>query len=720
MFSAIGLVALLVAAPTALPAEVALRNGVPCLLLDGVPQPATCYMTYQPAARNFQIMGEAGVHLYSFSATATESTYNMAAPCWVGPEDYDYSAYDTRVNMLLGADPEARFLPRVFLGTPDWWADAYPEDLVRFDPGDGTSALFICRGKRVASWASLRWRKDTAEALRRFIAHNEAAEYADRVVGYHLASGTTEEWMQWGGNEDQWADYSAPNRAMFQEWLQRNYGNDDALQTAWGNDALNFASAEVPARKERAAAQLGYWKDPGVAQPSIDYVLYTSWLTADTIEYFARLVKERTKRERLVGVFYGYVLSLAGGQREQNAGHLAIDRVFASPNIDFVSSPSNYTARQLGTGYPYPMALLDSVKRHGKLWFNENDQRTWLTKGLEVGRLGKTATYEETLLNQKREFAWSLVQRVGMWWFDMGGGWYDDPRLLRDFSHMNQIAHERLDVNGASVAEIAFVVDPKSSAYLQPGAQYGWCAQVMQQPVLGRVGAPFATITLGDLEASPPYKVYIFANCFAPSREKREAIRKLQAREDVVVLWLGPAGLYRDGKLDTDAMKSLTGFALEVDAGQVPWRATPTEAAKAWGWTDAAPLGSGRKGPCAVASAEGVRVLATLEDGRPGIVAREEGRRTIVHSTAPLLSAGFMRTLAEKAGVHCYAPLGDIVWASRELLALSVNEGGPRTIHLPESATVVDLWTGKTIAENAITFEVDIAAHDTALFQLRR
>lgn len=702
---------------------VKVHRGTPTLFINSTPHTGLSYMTYAPDAHHFSTMADAGVRLYSFSATPTESTYNLAPICWTGPGAFNFTGMDDRAGMVLSADPEAFFFPRLYLGTPPWWADAYPEELVFYDSGDGKPQPFILQGKRIASWASERWRRDTAEALRCFIRHVETSDYGPRVIGYHLASGTTEEWMQWGSNEDQWSDYSGPNVAMFRRWLKDKYGSVTALQASWKDSAVTFETASIPSRAARAASEVGFLRDPAQAQGCIDYTLYTSWLVADTIRYFAHVVKNEVHGERLVGVFYGYVLQLAGQQREQNSGHLALNEVLSCPDIDFVTSPTSYAFRQLGTGYPHAMSLVDSVKLHGKLWFDENDIRTWLTRESALGDWGKTATFEESLLAQQREFAWVLTNRLGMWWFDMSGGWYDDPRMLTAIHDMRRIAEKCLDADGRSVAEIAFVVDGKSSAYLAHGNAHSWPALVEQVPELGRIGAPFDVVHLADLGRLRKYKLYIFPNCFAPNEQERREIASHLRRRGRAVIWVGPAGLYRKGAMDRAAMESLTGLPLKLIETETPWRVDPTAHAASWGWEDAAAYGPG-------ASAGKGGALAVLENPRGlslgriegadhvGLAVMEEPRGLTVFSSVPRLPASLLRAIAKKAGVHLYIDTEDIVWACRDLLAVSVHEGGARTVRLPRRCRVVDLWTEQTLSQNSAVFEVNIPAKATGLFRL--
>ena len=705
-------------------AEIRPTHGTPMLYINGVRNPATSYMTYEPDEKNFKAFGETGVHLYSFSATPTESSYGLAPLCWKSEHEFDYANLDARAHMLFKSDPDAFFFPRLYLGTPAWWAEQHPDDLVRYDPGDGIPQIFthLIDSKReggIASWASEQWRQDSMEAIRKLIRHVEQSDYADRVIGYHLASGTTEEWMQWGSNENLWADYSPVNTARFRKWLRDKYQTDTALKKAWRNLEITLATATIPSKAERSNSEYGSLRDPSRAQAIIDYVTYNSWLVTDTMRTMAHAVKTETNRKRLVGVFYGYVLQLAGEQREQNAGHLALSEVLSCHDIDFITSPSSYVFRQLGTGFPHAMSLVDSVKQHGKLWFDENDYRTWLTPFANVGDFGKTGTYEESLLVQQREFAWTLANRLGMWWFDMGGGWYNDPRMLKEIGKMHRIAQSCMDVDGHSVAEIAFVVDSKSSAYLASDNPFSGEALVMQLPHLGRIGAPFSVVLLADIEHMPHFKLYIFPNCLAPTTKERKVIAKI-IKEGAAVIWIGPAGLYRDGQFNPDAMAQLTGLPLEFRTHNGSSRITPLPDTATWGWENAVPFGPvrGMDQNAFPTNDATLKVLGVMEGTQtPALVVREQGNLT-VFSPTPALPSGLLRAVARKAGVHLYTENDDIVWASHDLLAISVNQGGKRILHLPRNCTVTDLWTGQIISENTQQITCEIPTCGTALFRL--
>jgi len=694
-------------------AEVKPHNGAPTLFIDGKPDSAMVYMTYQPNSKYYRQFGDHGVHIYSFPSTCSRHTWQgFARQAWLAPGDnFDFSQLDEQILKILEADPEGYILPRVYVNSPDWWDELHPDQLVLYDDGDPEPKVFHETGnKPCPSWASEIWRKDTAYALRKYIQHVEASPYADRVLGYHVASGTTEEWMYWGANEGKYCDYSKPTLDAFREWLRRSYKADAALAEAWGQPGVTLDSAEIPRYEKRIATEHGAFRDPVTARDVIDFQLFLSDVTAETINALARVVKDETKGDRLFGTFYGYVLQLFG-QRQQNAGHLAPRTVWQCPDVDFLTSPTSYAFRGLGDGYSHFMSLTDSIKLNGKMWLDENDIRTWLTGG-ETGAWGKTDTYEETLAMQQREFANVIGNACGKWWFDMGGGWYDDERILEDIGQMKAVADQTVDWNREPVDEIAFVVDPQSLAYLNCDNGVSSLFMLDQLPQLGRCGAPFGYYTLDDLADLPPRKLYIMANVWAPTDEQRALIEKRVKRPGVTVLWLYAPGIVRGGELDASAMEDLTGINLEFSEEPAPLKVD---------LTDGGSYGTDRPfAPVVWADDVDAEVLGTLAGSeRPGLVAKEMDGWTSVFSAAPIVPAAVLRSIAADAGAHIYVDSDDTVYANRSLLSLTVNEGGPREVRLPRPATVIDLFTEDVVVEQGTSFTVDMAEKSTALWRLK-
>ena len=700
-------------------ARVADHRGAPALFVNGEPRSGMAWATYSPSAEVFADFTRAGVDLYTFSATPTEAGYGLSRTAWKAPGVYDFSQLDQRALLVLEANPKAFIFPRLDLHAPRWWSDRHPDDVVRLDPGDGKPVPFIHQGGLPApSWASEDWRRDTVEGLRRLIEHVESSPYADRIIGYHLASGTTEEWMMWGANENQWVDYSPVNTRRFRGWLREKYRTDAGLRAAWGEPAASLDSAAVPPRARREAAGLGSLHDPSREQAVIDYSLYSSDLTADTIAFFARAVKEITRGEKVVGCFYGYLLQLCGEQRQENAGHLALGRLLSSPDVDFVASPTSYAFRQVGgEGTSHFMSLLGSVKLHGKLWFNENDVRTSISGG-QVGEWGRPADLAGDLLQEDKELANALVNGAAQWWFDVGGNRYGHPELLSRIEALGSAASRALDADRSPVDEAALVVDERSIACLRSGDPWGAWLLVAQLPALHRLGAPVGHYLATDIPALSSRKLFFIPLSLAPSETDRRAIDSLKGGGRVLVFFWTD-GAFRAGKIEAQAMSDLSGIRVRISTEPAPLRAAVRGGTALTEGLSGTVYGPGSAAsPLAIADDPEATVLASFPDGRPALVMKPMAGWTAIHAAVPLLPAGLLRRIARLAGVHLYIDSEDVVWASRDLVGISVREPGPRTVRLPRKARVRDLITGAPVSEGADFFTSDFAARATRVFVL--
>lgn len=700
--------------PTA--ARVEDYRGAPTLFINGEPHDGMAQACYHPAVETYREFAEAGVSLYSFAATPSESAYGLSKTCWVAPDQFDYSEFDARAMMLLEADPDAYFFPRLYVHAPEWWTEQNPDELVYFDPGNGQPELFLLNGRtKTPSWASEKWRIDTAETLRRFIDHVEASPFAGRCIGYQIASGTTEEWMMWGSNEDQWVDYGPANTARFRAWLRERYETDAALQAAWSDPDVTFDTAAVPTRAERSATERGIFRDPNAAQPCIDYYAYTSWLTADAILYLARAVKEHAGPDRVVGTFYGYTLQLFG-QRQQNAGHLALRQLWESPYIDFVCSPSSYAFRDVGgRGTSHIMSLLGGLQLHGKLWFSETDIRTSLTE-VASGMWGRPDTVEEDCLQQDKELGRILTQGIAHWWFDVGRIRYDHPMLMDRIAGWCAAAERARDASREPVDEIAVLIDPRSFTFLQVGDPISPQLILEQLPQLARIGAPTAYYTLDDLDRLAPHRMYVFLGCAAPTAAQRAHIDRLKAN-GALLLFVYANGVYRDGQWAPEAMAELMGLDVRLEEAAGPLLVQVGDALG----EDAAGLAYGpaqTPGPVVWCADAAATTLGTLSDGRAGLAIRRHDDWTVAFSAGPMLPAQVLRAFAREAGVHLYIDSYDVVWARRGMLTVCVEQGGTRTIRLPEPAAVTDVYTDAVIAENAEAFSAELAPLSTTAWRL--
>lgn len=689
-------------------------HGAPTLFINDRPVPAMAYAAYGPSSEVFADFAAAGVRLFSVMGTPSSHGYGLAVDTWTGPGEYDYSQLDARFRMVLEESPEAWLFPRLYVSAPPWWLDQHPEAVVLYDPGDGRPVPFIQNGRKVPSWSSPAWRAATIDALKKLIAHVGAQPYADRVIGYHIASGTTEEWMMWGANDNQWTDYSPDNTAAFRRWLAGRYRTDAALQAAWGDPAVKLATATVPPRKARETSAAGVLRSPATDTPAIDYVRYIADMTAETIDLLCGAAKQATGGRRLAGVFYGYLLQLFG-QRQQNAAHLGLDAVLRSPNIDFLCSPTSYAYRAVGTGVSHFMAPLGSVLAHGKLWLDENDIRTSLAPG-KLGEWGRQADVAGDMLQQDRELANVLVHGVGQWWFDVGRNRYDDQRLMAHLGKLSRVAARTLDFDRTPADDVALVVDGRGLASINVGDPLMNPLMLEQMASMARLGAAVGHYELNDVARLERHRMILFAGLYEPTAAQREAIERLKGNGRVLVFTHAP-GPYTNGRWTPEAMSSLAGLRLTVEDRALPARVAfandPLTAGLEPVYGPERPVR-----PTIVGADPEAVVLGRLTDGTPGLLLRRYADWTAVWSAAPNLPAGLLARLAEAAGAHRYVTSPEVVWASRELLAVSAREGGRKLIHLRQPAKVTDLYADRLVAERASSFEVELPAGGTGLWRV--
>jgi beta-galactosidase len=217
--------------------------GLPTLMVNGQPNAGMTYMTYRPQERYFGDFGKAGVPFVSFSTSfhsvnitkpnpvKGQPPLRMKEAVWVSRDSFNFSAFDSIVRFILRANPKALIFPRVYLFAPDWWMKENPDELMvyqdgqKFKPTRGWP-----EGTTLPSWSSEKWRNDTEYCLRMLIRHVKKQPWGGQIVGYHLASGGTDEWYyysyyNWFFNapQEEYLDYGPAQRKAYHKWLQKRY-----------------------------------------------------------------------------------------------------------------------------------------------------------------------------------------------------------------------------------------------------------------------------------------------------------------------------------------------------------------------------------------------------------------------------------------------------------------------------------------------------------------
>jgi len=441
------------------------KNGIPYLTVNGKEITANAYITYFTEKARYGDFAKAGYKLFSvplfFSSQTINESSNIppfAPGIFDNKENPDYSIIDKAIEQILEACPDAYIFPRVNMSLPVWWEEENPDELN--DEGKFTPE------KRRACFSSDKWADETQRLLGLFIDHVENSHYRDSICGYQLAGGNTEEWFSF----DFKGSMGLRSREKFKEYIQET-GCEDSEE---------------------------------------NYYKYLSYIVAKRICDLSAFAKEKTGHRLVIGAFYGYNLE----RPDRESCHNATLTVLECPDVDFICSPVSYSNERRG-GIDHPcMLAIDSLKKHGKLYFVENDSRTHLTMPLMehphfYRPVFMARDKQLSIENIKLHFARALTHAHALWWFDMGGGWYDDSCYMDMFTRFLEISHEAKSKDLSSVSEVAVIIDPDMLGSIQMGDKnYNTVYGVRRQ--LGLMGTPYDCYLVSDFEdIKDKYKAFI-------------------------------------------------------------------------------------------------------------------------------------------------------------------------------------------------------------------
>lgn len=672
--------------------EVVTVDGLPTLVVDGVPMREAAFETYGPELKYYQQFAQAGTRVFSFSTNAAACDYGHSQTSWVDPATWDYAQFAERAGMILAAHPEALLLPRVNLGTPKWWLNAHPGEMELFADGaplpTGNHPT-LPPNRSFPSFASSRWRRDIGHALERLIQHVRQSRFGPHVVGWLLSGGHTEEWYHWSCNTPELAGYSDPTQEAFRGWLATKYGDDRTLRTAWNDTRVTLTTAKVPTDAERKAAGDDPFRDPSTQMNVIDFYLFWNELIPETIDYFAQVAKRASDGEHVVGAFYGYLYEFAG---EPEFGHNAVARLIRSPHIDFMAVTASYFHRQSAIGSDYQRSPAASLALHGKLWHHDNDvvsyrarelmsqrgfsdDEDWTrNQTLQLQLLGYTETPAKTHWMYRRGWGFAVCHGMHQAWFDLHGGYFDAPDLMHEIQRLNALAADPRLTPRHSIAEILIVADERSCAYASPRSKLLAEALSAPQNRLTRLGAPCDHVLLDDLHLVDPdrYRLIVFLNCYHIDDRQRAAIAKFQ-RDNRHLVWLGAPGLFNGPKRSLEPMKELTGFQFH-----------------------SVPRGTSVVGPITLREPDSG---SSQTDHNGPFRRKPMGNWTSHYSAAVPDEPATLRDLAKQANVHLFVDSDDALSANASLVVLHAKTSDERLIRFPVPSHVTDLihettWRG--------------------------
>jgi hypothetical protein len=369
------------------------------------------------------------------------------------------------------------------------------------------------------------------------------------------------------------------------------------------------------------------------------------------------------------------------------------------------------------------MQPTESARLHGKLCIIEDDTRTHISPDPNYGHANSLA---ESVTILQRNFAQVVTHGQGMWWLFESINPGKEPAFGPLLESFHELGAFLLQTDRTPSAEIAVLLDDVSFFY-ETGRINLDVPLVFQQRLWGlpRIGAPFDVFLLQDFIEGRlrPYKLYIFLNSFQLDKTRREALNRELRKDGRVAVWIYAPGYVEDGP-SPEHMQELTGFTFGV--GEQAWGplmhlvdfAHPITAGLpqdlSWGTNS-------KLSPIFYLKDPGARVLGQVVfsqgNCKPGMGVKVFPGWTSIYVAAPNLPAPVLRGIARFSGVHLYNQEGDVLYATRELLAVHTVSGGNRTFSLPRGVEeVYDLFEHKSIARNTNEFRVTLQPVSTALF----
>ncbi|HOX86798.1 MAG TPA: hypothetical protein PKW76_14850 [bacterium] len=691
-------------------AQIAIRAGAPRLIVNGVERfPLLAWSWDLPAAVRY--FKQAGLQILHPILGLNEG--------WLRPGCYEWQSIESVFAQLLENHSEAYFLPRVLFDVPLWWKERYPQELVqtalpvqpyrpvRRNPHGGW--LWGIQSSE-PSLGSDRYLAEMQLLFGSFLQFIENSSLANRVIGYQLGGGIYGEWH-----------YSLS--AFLPDF----------------NPALAEKIGPAPDLQARTQSTFGLLRDPQHEQEVIDYYWRFHDYTADVLLSFARQAKEVTGRRVLCGAFYGYQLENVW---MQEGGHLAPEKILSSADIDFIASPYSYQTTNLtdrqwwehdvvdGAGNALGRArgiagdggyrvLLESLRRHGKLYFAELDASTFIEpppvnpdgSGAQdvdrefcmIGGDGCTEV-DGSLKIVERDLAQVLAKGAGGWLFDFGPvlrsgkSWYSDPRLIELVRAFQQWGESRSAMQLDSVAEIAAVYDAKTFAatrhwradmpFTKGGENLDYFMRWFmdsQARALHRIGAPVDFLYHFDLQSKDlkRHKLWLMVNLFYLQDEQVKRLHRLAENSGITVVWYYAPALLRPDRIDLERMQALTGFHFQVldEPGSMLIQTTIT----ASDWKGQMVFGvDEQRWPRFAVQDNDADIWGVWQDNGLAAFACKtvQGYHSVYLGSAPL-PAHVLRWLAVRSGAQLWSSEPDLVMASRDVVATVAESPGRRTISLP-------------------------------------
>ncbi len=648
--------------------------------------------------------------------------YLNVFPTWIDDDRYDYRFFDVVMELIVSGAPEGYIWPHIALTPGDWWGRRHPEEL-RVTDSPELKHGHAMSSPHCPSMGSKLWRKQTARAFEELITHIEQSWYGRRIVGIHLSCGHASEWIEPAWVNDRWAfgDWHKETKKAFREFVRRTC-------------KCEYQSAHVPKRCERFVSDMGTFLDPSKRHLVSLWYKFLTEQTLSVLNEIAGVVKQSSKNRLLTSAFGGYFFQAGRcAYLYADAISFAISKYFSLTNLDALETPYGYDNRKLD-GDCTLRNVPEVFAEHGKLFINQNDQRTHLTRGVE-SVWGSPETASEAVETLKRNVGRVLTRNSGQSWFDFGYCWFDDSTYLKSLSRLLKLGEKSFNWGQEHVDGLGVVIDDESLFHQRMANTLMF--RLMYQQVneyFNRIGVAWYVYHINDLLSGTiklKHKTWLFLNTFYLTSKQRKQIRKVFCKDKRTIIWIYAPGFQSPKGLSVSGIRELTGMKVKLLPVAASGQITITD------FNDPITKGIDPSSRYALLGARDIddkesiiepmfyvddseaKILGKLEAvNLPGLAVKRFADWTSIYAPTSKLNEMLYRNICKSAGTHIYCDSGDLLYVHPNLIVLVSKSAGKKMIHLSRRCNVRDAIVGKTIFRKSNKIEFSAGADKTYIFEL--
>ena len=654
------------------------------------------YHKYNMGIRNF---AAAGIELLSVGASPSYF--------WKGERQYDWKTLDGIFERAIKANPNCKIMVYATPIPPAWFCKKYPQELEK--------SYFGANLRPQVSAGPLGsdiWLKAQTQMIHDLVTHLENSPAGKHIYGYLIGGGQSAEWYWPASVYGGIPGFSEGTRKSFRNYLKDKYKTNAALQKAWNDPKVTFATADVPSAAERQLQHFGVFQDPQKAAKYMDFRRYQTARTLHHIKSATETVKKACNNRKVTVIYSGYDLPVTAGKLF-HSGLCGSWDVMQMPSVDMICTPIDYSTRRRGQTGLRVNAFDGSARLAGKILWQEDDPRTHLCLYLDGSR---SADLAETIEAQRRSASQAITRGTAVWWLLFDNAWMHQQQIISALQQNVRLTREAIKKDRRPTAQAALIFDEESHFYLSNNRNplLYWHTWGTYQHAVSS-GAMFDYYYQNDMlkKEMPDYKLYIFLTPYAMDKVKREKIQAKLARSGAVAVWCYAPGFFDGSRGSVENMKKLTGFNFKMVRSKAKVTA-PAARVPGFGFIPGASY--------AVDPQFYVTDKSLISTGNGGVfAAKDMGKWRSVYSFMPL-TRYHLRALCNYAGVHLYSDTDDELFANTSYVMLHTRKGGDKVIRLPKGKyNVTELYTGKKLGKGVSKFtDPKVPAGTTRLYLLEK